>query len=457
MLDRPRIGAAAASFAPALPRLEIRALLTLAVPIIAGKLAMVGQNTVDVLLAGHLSARVLGAVAMGATVWGMGQMGLTGLMMVVSPFVAQFAGAGKRADIGPFFVQSIWLGLAGGALLLVAVRWGGPALVDVMGVAPELRADVAAFLGAVSLAGPAFGVLLACMGLSEGLSLPRISMAFGIAGLLLLAPIGYALMYGRFGLPALGAAGSGYANALVVWCQALVFLTLIVRSRRFGRLGWEHAPLGPSRGVLLAQIRLGLPIAASQLLETGLFTTAGLLIGGFGTVAAAGHLLALNVGALTFMVPLGIAFATTVRVGLAAGRGDRGAARRSGFAGIGLAASTQSVCALVLLLLPSHIAALYTNDPAVIARATLLLRLAGIFQLSDGVQVAAIAALRGLKDTRVPVALTAVAYWGVGLPVALVCAYPLGLETPGIWCGLIGGLTTAAVLLTLRFRRVSLR
>ena len=230
-------------------------------------------------------------------------------------------------------------------------------------------------------------------------------------------------MYGRLGLPALGAVGSGVANAIVVWVQAIGFLAWIAGSRPFAGLGWRGALRLPHARLLMPQLRMGVPVAASQLLETGLFTTAGLLIGGFGTVAAASHLLALNVAALSFMVPLGVAFSTTVRVGLAAGQGDRFAVRRAGFCGMGLATGAQAMSAVApSAAAPPHRRALHP-DAEVIARATILLRLAGIFQLSDGVQVSAIAALRGLKDTRVPVLLTAFSYWGVGLPIALFCAY----------------------------------
>ncbi len=436
-------------------RREVVALVTLAAPIIVGKLSLMGQNTVDVLLAGHLSAAVLGAVAMGGAVWWLGQMALAGLMMTVSPFVSQLDGAGRRGEAAAVFVQALWIALIGGVALMLLVRWGGPALVDVMDIAPEMRPDVRTFLHAISWAAPAVGVVTACMGLSEGLSMPRASMVFGMLGLLLLAPLGYVVMYGKLGLPAMGARGSGVANSVVVWAQAAGFLGWIAWSRRFAGLGWRAASWRPDRQGIAAQLRVGVPIAASQLLESGLFTTAGLLIGGFGAAAAASHLVALNVGALTFMVPLGLAFATTIRVGNAVGRADRPGVRRAGFCGIALALGAQAFAAVVLISVPDRIAALYSQDPEVLSRATVLLRLAGIFQLSDGLQVASIAALRGLKDTAALVVITAVSYWGVGLPVALICAYPLGMEAPGIWLGLIAGLTVAAVLLVARFRRVS--
>lgn len=450
------MSAAAPLVAPSRPiRRELLALLTLAAPIIVGKLSLMGENTVDVLLAGHLSAHVLGAVAMGSGVWWLAQMALAGLLMTVSPFVAQLDGARQRGAAAGVFIQALWVAAVVGLLLMLVVRWGGPALIEIMGVAPELRPDVGRFLRAVSWAAPAVGVLTACMGLSEGLSMPRASMVFGLLGLVLLAPLGYVVMYGRLGLPPMGAVGSGIANAVVLYLQAAGFLGWIAWSPRFAGLGFGSAAWRPQTAILARQLRVGLPIAASQLLESSLFTTAGLLIGGFGTAAAASHLVALNVGALTFMVPLGVAFATTVRVGRAMGSGDRPGIRRAGGCGIGLAMTVQVVAATTLLTIPGHIALLYTHDPEVVARATVLLRLAGVFQLSDGLQVASIGALRGMNDTAVPVIITALSYWGVGMPIALLCAYRFGLEAPGIWLGLIAGLTTVALLLAARFRRLS--
>ncbi len=155
--------------------------------------------------------------------------------------------------------------------------------------------------------------------------------------------------------------------------------------------------------------------------------------------------------ALCFMVPLGIAFAITVRVGLAVGRRDRAGVRRAGLVGIGLALGAQAISSILLLSVPEWIAGWFTHDPEILARAAVLLRLAGVFQLSDGLQVSAIGALRGMKDTRVPMFITALAYWGVGMPLAVFFAFHVGLEAPGVWLGLIGGLTVAAGLLSSRF------
>ncbi len=434
---------------------ELRATMTLALSIVAGLLCYIGQEIVDVMLAGHLDAHVLGAVAVGTSIWVLALMIALGMSYALSPAVAQLEGAMRRDAIGAVFRQALWLALLVGVALVAAVRWAGPELVRLSGVAPSLQSDAAAFLRAISYGAPALSLYLTCRGFSEGMSRPRPSMMFGLLGLLLLGPIGYVLMYGRLGLPMLGARGCGIATAIVTWLQLGAFATFLARSRHYRGIGWSAGRRGPDVRVIAGLLRVGVPTTLSQLLEGSMFTAAALVIGGFGEAAAAGHQVAISVSAVSFMVPLGVGLATTVRVGNAAGRGEPGAVRRAGFCGMALAITLQAWSSALLLGAPMAIAGLYTRDAAVIAGAAALLPLAGVFQFSDALQVTAICALRGLKDTRVPVLITAFAYWAVGMPVGLWLAYRGGMQAPGMWFGLIAGLTVAAVLLCWRFARVT--
>jgi MATE family multidrug resistance protein len=432
---------------------EARATLTLAAPLIVGKLSSVGQNTVDVLLAGHLNAHVLASVAIGTAIWVLVFMVLSGLAYALSPAVAQLDGAGRRHETAPLLAQALRVGGVIGIALMLLVRFGGPAIVRAIGTAPALVPDVVGFLHAVSWGAPALAIYLVCMGFSEGLSLPRPSMVTGLLGLLVLAPVGYTLMYGAFGAPTLGARGSGYAAALVPWVQALAMGLWFRLSRRYRGTGWGARRRGWDLPAIRGLLGIGVPIAVSQLSESTLFTAAALLISRFGAVQAAAHQIAIIVAATTFMVPLGFAFAITVRVGNAIGRRDPGGARRAGLVGIGLSLAAQGTAALCLLTLPRHIAGLFTPDEAVIGTASVLLRIAGAFQLSDGLQVACMGALRGLKDTRAPMLITTLSYWGVGMSLGVWLGLREGFGAPGVWWGLVAGLTTAAMLLYARFLR----
>ena len=200
---------------------------------------------------------------------------------------------------------------------------------------------------------------------------------------------------------------------------------------------------------------MGLPIGVAVFVEISMFAAVALAIGSLGTAPVAGHQVALNFVAVTFMVPLGISMAVTVRVGHAVGRGDPGAVRFTALVGGGMAMAAQAVSASVMLLLPRQVAAIYTDDPAVIAVARDLLVLAAVFQLSDGLQVSAAGALRGLKDTRVPMLVIVVAYWLVGILLGWLLGFFLGFGARGLWMGLIAGLTLAATLLAARFLRVT--
>jgi MATE family multidrug resistance protein len=262
-------------------------------------------------------------------------------------------------------------------------------------------------------------------------------------------------MYGVGPLPRHGAPGRRNATARVLWLQALAFALYVWRHPRYRDIAPFAAFEGPDWQRILELLRLGVPMGVSVLMEAGLFVATALLIGSLGATSVAGHQIAINVASVAFMVPLGVAMATTVRVGNAVGRGDAQAVRAAGFAGIAATAFTQTVSSLAMGLFPLAIATLYTDDAAVAAMAAQLLLLAAVFQFSDGIQVSANGALRGLKDTTVPMAITALAYWGIGMPVGWWLAFHLGFGARGMWIGLIAGLTAAAGLLFARFARLS--
>jgi MATE family multidrug resistance protein len=434
---------------------EARATIALALPLIGGGVAIIGMTTVDAVLAGHLSGEVLGAVAVGAALFHLGNMAAAGVNAAISPSVAQLDGAGRRVEIGALFRQAMLIAIVLGWLLAVVEYVLLPLLVGLLGLAPTLAADTRAFLHGIAPSLPAISIVYACRGLTEGLAMPRPTLLIGMLGLLVLPPIGYVLMYGAFGLPGQGAFGAGLADSIVAWVQAAGFALWLRYSGHYGGLGWRPGSNRPDSEAIAGLLHIGLPMAVTLLLESGMFSASGLAIGTIGAGQAAGHQVAINLASLTFMVPLGIALATTVRVGNAAGRGDAFAVRRAGLTGIGLGLAVQVLTAVLMLTLPETIAGLYATDPTVRATGARLLQVAGVFQLSDGVQVTANGALRGLKDTRRPMFLTAFAYWVVGFPLGLLLAFRAGWLAPGMWVGMIAGLTVAAALLTARFLALS--
>ncbi|MBL8300040.1 MAG: MATE family efflux transporter [Rhodanobacteraceae bacterium] len=427
----------------------------LALPLIAGQLSGVGMTVVDTMLAGHLDAHTLGAVSVGANFWVLAFVAALGVSMALSPSVAQLAGAQRLAEVGPLFRQALWLAAGMGLLLFFAVRLCAPYFLGWIGVDASLRADALGFVHAISWGAPALCGYFMLRGTSEGMGLTRPTMYFGLLGLVLLAPIGWALMYGRLGFSPQGAPGCGAATAAVMWLQFFALLAWLYWRPEYRRLRLFERVDHPDLAVIGQLLRLGLPMGVSVFMEASLFAVVALVLAGLGATTASSHQIALNASAVSFMIPLGLALAITVRVGNAVGRGDERGVRYAGYAGIGLCVATQFLSASAMLLAPQGIASLYTSDVAVVALASQLLILAGLFQFSDGIQVASSGALRGLKDTRVPMFITVLAYWGVGMPVGWLLAFRAGFGARGMWMGLIAGLSVAAVLLFLRFRRLA--
>src|SRR5699024_5006666 len=290
----------------------------------------------------------------------------------------------------------------------------------------------------------------------EGMGRTGPVMLIGLLGLLANIPANYVFMYGALGLPALGAVGAGYGTAVALWLMAAGMIACVygvpqVRALRlFAALGW------PQPRAWLSTLRLGLPVGVTIFLEAGLFGVLGLLMALFGGTAVAAYQVAANFSGLTFMLPLGIALATTARVGQAAGARDRAQARFRGFVGIALSLVVMIIPLLLMGVLPHWVAGFYTSDPDILALAAGLLQLAVLFQFFDGLQVSAAGALRGCKDTRVPMSITLLAYWAIGLPLGWWLGFVEQGGPRGLWWALIAGLGVAGVLLIRRFHRVTL-
>ncbi len=443
--------------APVRFRDEVRTTAVLAAPLVAGHLSTGLIGFVDNVIAGRHGTNTLAGVAVGTALFWLPMMIPMGTLMALPPSVSQLDGAGRRAEVGPLFRQALWLSLALGLLLFAFLTLSVHALAP-MGIAPEVRPAATEFLYGIRWGIPALTLYYCMRYLCDGLHWTLPTMAFGFGGLLVLLPLGYALTFGAFGFAERGAGGLGLASSVMMWAQALGFALYLVWSRRFEALQLFARFDPPRRREISALLKTGLPIGVTVAMEGGLFIVTALLIGRIGELEVAAHQIAINVASLCFMVPFGLAEATTVRVGHAvgSGRGSYGV-RRAALAGAALALVTQALSATVLLAGHDAIAAIYTRDLAVASLAGTLLLLAAAFQFPDGMQVLSAGALRGLKDTRVPMFIAAFAYWGVGMPLGAGLGLGLGWGPKGMWLGLIAGLLVAAVLMARRFLRSSRR
>lgn len=443
---------------PSSPRFgsEVRATATLAFPLVLGHVSTGLIGFVDNVIAGHHGTQTLAAVTIGTALLWLPMMVPIGTLISLTASVSQLNGAGRRDEIGPLFRQALWLGLGLGALMFIFLSLVPYALAP-FGIAAEIIPGARDFLHGIRWGVPALTFWFCMRYLSEGMHWTLPTMLLGFGGLLLLAPLGYAFAFGAFGLPEMGAGGLGLASAITMWAQALAFAVYLWNSKRFAHLKlFEH--FDPPRARPIGDLlRTGLPIGITVLMEGGLFIATALLIARLGAVPAAAHQIAINVSALCFMIPMGVAEATTVRVGHALGAGDAAGIRRAAHAGYVIVLATQAMSATALLLGHDAVVALYTRDLAVAALAGNLLLFAAAFQFPDGIQVLSAGALRGLKDTRVPMWLAVLSYWGLGMPLGAGLGLGLGWGPQGMWLGLILGLTAAAVLMATRFQRSSKR
>ncbi len=429
-------------------------MLGIGLPIVVHNLALVGMGLTDAIMAGLLGAKTLAGVAVGSSAWAPVFLFSLGLLMALSPTTAHLFGAGKQRDIGRYMRQMAWIAQLMGWIGFFLLRNLKPFLVAIH-IEPEIVPVADGYLHAIAWGLPGLCLYQVLRFTSEGIGRTRILVVMAVGGLVVNGVLDYVLMYGKLGLPALGATGTGYATAITQWLMLVGMLLYVTRRIHYKPLEMFSAFDWPEAEKFRELLFLGVPMAVSIFMESSLFSGVGLMMGTLGTDIVAAHQIALNYASFVFMVPMSIALAISVRVGHALGRGDRAEARLAGFTGIGLCLCFEVLSALSMALLPHQIVGLYTHDAAVAAIAVSLLYMGAIMQLSDGIQVSAMGALRGYKDTAVPTLITIVAYWGVGFPLAWLFGIPLHLGPQMIWAGFIAGLTVAAVLLSLRLLRLS--
>jgi MATE family multidrug resistance protein len=433
-----------------------RAIFRLGGPLIVTNLAITGMNFTDTVMAGQLGAIDLAAVAVGSAFYILFYLAGLGMLMALSPLVAHNYGAGRNAAVGELARQGLWLSqmiVVAIVLPLLCVR---PVLTAI-GIGPEVLPKAVGFVYAISAGVPAIMAFLVLRFVSEGIGWTRPIMYTALIGLVVNVFGCYVFMYGKLGMPALGAVGTGVSHALVMWLMFFFMLWYVRRHRiyrpfaLFAHFEWPRAQR------LREIVALGAPICGSVISEAGLFVAAALIIGTLGAVQVAAHQIAINYAALMFMIPLSLHSAMTIHVGHSLGRGNAREGRFGGWVGVGLCGVFMMFSALVLVICNDLIAALYTQDEAVRTLAAGLLIMAAIFQVSDGLQVAGAGALRGFKDARIPMLLNLLAYWGVGFPLAWWLGIAQGRGPEGVWMGLIVGLTVCAVLLNVRYWIVSSR
>ena len=439
-------------------RRELAACVALSWPLMLTNTIEMAMNMTNLAMIGRISPAALAASTLGQALSNVFLIFGVGVTASVAALISRAIGTGPEghALVRRIVQQGLW-----GALIIAVpawlIMWNADAVFTLLGQDPQLSQAATSYLHVLQWSILPALIYLVLRSLFAALERPRWAVGTGTVAVALNAVLNWALIGGHAGLPALGLIGSGIATLLANTFMAASLICVAAWDPRLRRLRIFAGVLRPSWHGFAAFWRLGLPIGISLLLEVGMFAGATLLVGHVDAPSLAAHAIALQVASLTFMVPLGIGQAATIRIGRASGAGERARVVLAGWTALALGVAAMTASAVILISLPGPITDLFLRDGepgarTVQATAVLLLGLAGLFQIADGSQVVLAGMLRGLHDTRVPMLISAVGYWGVGLPVAAVLAFVWDLRAPGVWLGMTAGLFTVATLLLARWR-----
>ncbi len=430
-------------------------MLLLAIPVVLAELGWVTMGLVDTLMVGGLGAEAIGAVGIGTSVF----MGVCifamGLLLGLDTLVSQSFGAGRLDDCHAWLVHGVFLSVLLTIPITLLLRALASAL-GAWGLNPAVLQLLRPYLSVLTWSVLPLLLYASFRRYLQGMGVVRPVMFALIAANAVNLVVNWLLIYGRFGAPALGVTGSAWATVIARIGMAAVLLVVIVRRERGRRPGLFATPLRIEFPRLRRLVGLGFPAASQITLEVGVFAAATALAGRLAPVSLAAHQIAVNIAAFTFMVPLGVASAGAVRVGLAVGRGDAAGAARSGWTALLFGAVFMACAATTFLLVPRQLIGAFTPDRAVIDIGVSLLFVGAIFQLFDGVQGVATGVLRGLGDTRAPMLWNLAAHWAIGLPLGYALCFGAGYGVVGLWWGLSTGLIICGVaLLTVWSRRIA--
>jgi MATE family multidrug resistance protein len=440
---------------------EARELFKLGMPLIFTQLAQMAIVTTDMIMIGRLGAAELAAATMGVTIYYIGWLIGFGPSAAVAPVIAQALGRDPNDVETPraTLINGLW-----SCVFFSVPVWGlfvfaEPFLIAI-GQEEKLARDAAVYLHAIMWGLPFAIAFMTLRSFGAALSSPRPALIVTMLMIGLNAGLNYLLIYGTFGFPKLGIQGAGIASTIATFAGAAALFAWVCWREPFKRFHVLKGDWRPSWARQKELAALGVPIGMTAVFEGGMFNAGVILMGYFGASALAAHQIAANFASITFMTAFGLAQAATVRVGMAAGAGDIKGVQRAGYVAMIVACAIMALCGVFMALFPQTIAGLYltSDDPnfdAVVRMAVGFLLIAAVFQILDAQQVAAAFALRGLKDTQMPMLITGVSYWVIGFPVCWWLAFHAGLGGDGIWWGYVISLGFAAVLLTWRFWRLA--
>ena len=441
-------------------RFELRQLFVLALPLAAAQAGTQLMGVVDIAVLGRLGGRELAAAGLGNAVFFAVSIFGMGLVFGIDPMVSQALGAGDPLRARFVMWQGMWLSLLVSAALTIPLLCG-PFVLRSIGVQQELISPATTYL-LIRTAGLApWLMFLALRAYLQAHHVTRPMVVAMVAGNIYNLVADIILVFGGTilpewcgplrAIPAMGIAGAAIATVTGQLLQ-LALLIPAIRALAIPGVTISHMP---DKAAIRKAYEVGWPVALQMTAEVGIFALVALLAGRLGTMDLAAHQVVISLASFTFTVALGVAAAGSVRVGRAIGALDQEGTRLAGYAAFTAGIAVMSFGALSFILFPEPIARLLTNEPAVIAAALPLFFVAGVFQVSDGVQAVGAGVLRGAADTKFAFLANVVGHWLVGFPIALLLGFGLEMGIVGLWWGFVAGLTVVAILLFMRFQRLA--
>ncbi|OOF37652.1 MATE family efflux transporter [Rodentibacter heidelbergensis] len=438
--------------------LDIKKLIKIAIPILLAQVAQNSMGLVDTIMAGRVSSTDMAAISVGASIWLPLVLFGHGLLLALPPTISYLNGSGQRHRIAHQVRQGIWIALASSIPLGLLIYYSD-FILQLMQMDSHMAQITRDYLQAMLWGLPAYLLLVNFRCLNDGIAKTKPAMVIAFLGLMLNIPLNYIFIYGKFGMPALGAVGCGVATAIVNWSMCLMMLGYSYFNRQERQLKvFSQLIEKPNVATLKKLLQLGLPIAIALCCEVALFALTALLLSPLGATIVASHQIALNTSSFIFMFPMSVGMATTILVGQALGAGSPKKAKNIAYAALILGLTITVITAFITIFFRYEIASIFVNDDIVIDMAAGLLFLAAIYQFSDTVQVVVSGILRGYKDTKVILYITLFAYWVIGVPLGYMLARTdflmPSMGAKGFWIAFVVSLTFAAVLLFYRMRKI---
>ena len=419
-------------------------------PIFITQLSLTATSFFDTVMSGNVSQYDLAGVAIAANLWMPVYTGLNGVIIGITPILAQMHGAGRQDEMAFVVVQGIYLSAAISGMVLLAGFVGIEPLFGAMALEPRVGEVARNFIYGLAIGIPPLFASAILRNFIEALGYTRVTMLIALGAVMLNVALNYLLIFGQGGFPQLGGAGAGYASAITYWCIFIVSGMVVHKVSPFREYQVFHRLFKVSPAAWKQQLAIGVPIGLAIFCEVSIFGVVGLLMAEFGTAIIAAHQAAINFATLVYMLPLSIGTALTILVGYEAGAGRYRDAGEYSLLGIGVAFLVAVFGAAGLFFFRGQVAALYTTDPEVHILLETFLLYAVFFQMSDAIAAPIQGALRGYKDVRAVMGLSMLSYWIIGMPLGFALAKWMGMGAYGYWLGLIIGLAAGACLLAAR-------